>query len=269
MTQYLTRRELREAERAGKLSAPEPEAVSDTSAEVSEPTPAEIDSISAPEGVAIESAEAPAAQTLPPAGQFLSRRERRLAEASVLAPVEPVAAEETQVAEVYTESVTVIPDVIYAAIEQAESEPEPAPRLELEEPSADFTGSNLLAEPSTKSIVLDIAPEAIALPLDTGEIVSTGSISIIADPTTGSLTGGLDGLNVDDADRVDAVTGVITLVEPVSALDLINQRVSVGVVPDEVLRKGWWLPWAYGALGLGLAVATIIATITIISALGD
>jgi hypothetical protein len=138
----------------------------------------------------------------------------------------------------------------------------------LDLPPADFTGTNLLAEPSTQSIVLDVAPEAIALPIETGEIAITGSITVLTDPTTGSMTGGLDGIELDNADRQDAVTGVISIVEPVSALDIINQRVNVGVVPKSVLRKGWWRPWAMGVAGLVMAVAAILATITILNALG-
>jgi hypothetical protein len=163
-----------------------------------------------------------------------------------------------------------VPEVILAAIEEATAEteiPDLSPSADIS--AADFTGSNLLAEPSTQSIVLDIAPEAISLPLETLDGVSTGSISILPDPNTGTLTGALDGLVVDSADRVDAVTGVITMVDPVSAMDVINQRVNVAVVPDDALRKNWWQAWAYGALGVGLAVATIVATIAIISAVGE
>jgi hypothetical protein len=126
----------------------------------------------------------------------------------------------------------------------------------------------LLAEPSTQSIVLEVAPEAIALPIETGEIAITGSITVLTDPNTGSMTAGLDGLDLDNADRQDAVTGVISIVEPVSALDIINSRVNVGVVPKSVLRKGWWRPWAMGVAGVIMAVAAILATITILNALG-
>jgi hypothetical protein len=61
---------------------------------------------------------------------------------------------------------------------------------------------------------------------------------------------------------------VISIVEPVSALEIINQRVNVGVVPKSVLRKGWWRPWVMGVAGVIMAVAAIVATITILNALG-
>jgi hypothetical protein len=235
---------------------------------VVEPT-LEVEDVPQPEATQqIEAQGTPAATEV-----FLSRRERRLAEASGVAPAVETAPSEVSHRE--PESITetspvVVSDVILAAMEEVALEESAPISTQVEERSApDFSSSSMLAEPSTQSIVLDVAPEAISLPLDTGEIFSTGSIAILPDPVTGSLTGALDGLNVDDADRLDAVTGVITTVDPVSALDVINQRVTVGVVPGDMLRKGWWQPWAYGALGLGLAVATIIATITIVTALGE
>ena len=259
MTQYLTRREMREAERAGLTAKPE---IVDQQFEAQD----------VPQSVVVQEVEPP---STPAASEvFVSRRERRLAEANGASPiVESAASERAQViSEPITEtSPVVVSDVILAAMEEAALEAAAAEPMAAASQSQapDFSSSNMLAEPSTQSIVLDVAPEAISLPLDTGEIFSTGSIAILPDPVTGSLTGALDGLNVDDADRMDAVTGVITTVDPVSALDVINQRVTVGVVPGDMLRKGWWQPWAYGALGLGLAVATIIATITIVTALGE
>lgn len=257
MTQYLTRRELREAERAGLAPQPAPPAVSLEAEVIAEP-------------VVIQEA---APQTIAAPEVFLSRRERRLAEANgtVAVVAQPVHEQVKVELDSSTETApVVVSDVILAAMEEVALEAvAPIAISATDSEAPEFSSSSMLAEPSTQSIVLDVAPEAISLPLDTGEIFSTGSIAILPDPVTGSLTGALDGLNVDDADRMDAVTGVITTVDPVSALDVINQRVTVGVVPGDMLRKGWWQPWAYGVLGLGLAVATIIAAITIVSALGE
>lgn len=262
MTQYLTRRELRELERTGKLpqeASVEPEvSITETAQEVVDAGPL---------------LAATASEPVQPEPQvFLSRRELRAAE---LAKSGGVASEEiTPSPELPSEPSepvpVVVPDVILEAIAEVEAElpvPEKVDYVEIS--AADFTGSNLLAEPSTQSLVLEVAPEAISLPIDTLDGTSTGSISILPDPSTGSLTGALDGLTVDTADRVDAVTGVITLVEPVSAMDVINQRVTVGVVPDEALRKGVWQSWAYGTLGVLLGIATIIATIAIVNAVGE
>ena len=272
MTEFLTRRELREAERKGRLVSAvesEPEVLSP---EASSAAPSDFQ----PEPASTIPTPAPAPVVAP--APLMSRREMRLAEAAAqsLQPAAPQPYAEPISELEYTDRIisepipVLVPEVILAAIEEATAETEVAPATtSVDISTADFTGSNFLAEPSTQSIVLDISPEAISLPLETLDGVSTGSISILPDPNTGTLTGALDGLIVDSADRVDAVTGVISMVDPVSAIDVINQRVTMAVVPDEALRKDWWQAWAYGALGVGLAVATIVATIAIISAVGE
>lgn len=266
MTQFLTRREMREAERNGQLiTLPEAEATAPVSEEVAPQVIVAVD-FAGSESFAVAPNQAP---------RLLTRREARLAESNPdysSAPESTEANPEVAPYEaVVSESLPVlVPEVIMAAIEEATAETELPPTSGSQGLlSVEFTGSNLLAEPSTQSIVLDIAPEAISLPLDTLNGLSTGSIAILPDPNTGTLTGSLDGLVVDNADRVDAVTGVITMVDPVSAMDVINQRVTMAVVPDDALRKDWWQAWAYGALGVGLAVATVVATISIISAVGE
>lgn len=264
MTQYLTRREMREAERAGKL-VPSPAEQLEATSDSAVLTQAQV--VDVPES----SAALPASEEQ----VFMTRRERRLAEAGGAAVTQVQSRDDSAAAaseaEPSTESTPIfVSEAILAAIEEvtAESEITQAP-VATEISITEFTGSNLLAEPSTQSLVLDIAPEAISLPIETLDGTSTGSISILPDPNTGTLTGSLDGLAVDTADRVDAVTGVISMVEPVSARDVISQRVTFGVVPDEALRKGFWQTWAYAALGVGLAIATIVATIAIITAIGE
>ena len=129
-----------------------------------------------------------------------------------------------------------------------------------------FTGTNLLAEPSTQSIILQSTTEAISLPMDTGEIFTTGSISIVSDPATATHTAGfdLDGITEDQ----ESIFGVVSTVSPISAMDFIDQRSSMGVVPQSVLRRGWWKPWALAVCALVLAIAAILATITILGAIG-
>ncbi len=263
MTEQLTRRQLRELERSGQLPVPtfEPELTQQPSYEP------EAVVIEVPSPLTEEAGFEPPVAPSAPIG--LTRRELRELERQGKSPA---AAIEPEIARPATDSVEItLPDV--------EVEDEGAASAELEQivesdfsaldlPPADFTGTNLLAEPSTQSIVLEVAPEAIALPIETGEIAITGSITVLTDPNTGSLTAGLDGIELDNADRQDAVTGVISIVEPVSALDIINQRLNVGVVPKSVLRKGWWRPWVMGIAGVIMTVAAIVATITILNALG-
>lgn len=136
--------------------------------------------------------------------------------------------------------------------------------IDVEIPEDGLRGANYLGEPSTQAILLQSAPEAMSLSVDTGEIFTTGSIAILPDPT-GSTTGALDGI---DLDSEEAVTGVISIVDPVSAKELIDQRSPLGVVPSNVLRKGWWRPWAVGLFSILMAVAAILASITIFNSLG-
>lgn len=262
MTEQLTRRQLRELERLGQLPTPTI-AAEPAQQDIFEPQP----SVSYDEPQTNYGASEPVAAETGTTG--LTRRELRELERKGKLPEVRTAPE---VARPATDSVEItLPDV------QVDDEKVASAELEqivvsdfsaLDLPPADFTGTNLLAEPSTQSIVLEVAPEAIALPIETGEIAITGSITVLTDPNTGSMTAGLDGIELDNADRQDAVTGVISIVEPVSALDIINQRVNVGVVPKSVLRKGWWRPWAMGIAGVVMAVAAILATITILNALG-
>ena len=256
MTEQLTRRQLRELERSGQLPAP-----------VIELEPLQ-DIFEAPEAVA-EVVQEVSDQPVVSSPVGLTRRELRELERQGKAPVVQSVPEISKPA---TDSVEItLPDIEVEDEEVASAELEQIVVSDfsaLDLPPADFTGTNLLAEPSTQSIVLEVAPEAIALPIETGEIAITGSITVLTDPNTGSMTAGLDGIDLDNADRQDSVTGVISIVEPISALDIINSRVNVGVVPKSVLRKGWWRPWAMGVAGVIMTVAAIFATITILNALG-
>jgi hypothetical protein len=133
----------------------------------------------------------------------------------------------------------------------------------------EFTGQNLLAEPTTASIVLERAPEAISIPIDTAEIAITGSIAVVTDPMTSPSSATFDGAELDQISLSDdSVTGVMSVVEPISALELIEQRADDGVVPSAVLRKGWWKPWAIGIGSILLTAATVIAVLLILSAVG-
>lgn len=240
-TPALTRRQLRElAERAQPTEVQESEFVVEQQAvaspvtsviaqAISEVAAEEADELTAQsrlEAPVTLDAEQPRRRVLPPVG---SRREFRT-EIPVVA--EPISLE--------------------------------APIVEI--PEDGFRGANYLGEPSTQSIMLEIAPEAIALPIETGEIVTTGSIAILPEVSS-ATTGGFDGPELDVTE--DAVTGVLSVVDPVSAQALIDERSGFGVVPEGVLRKGWWRPWVVGAISIAMAIAAILASITIFNALGE
>lgn len=231
MTQYATRRELREAERRGLVPQ-----------FTAEPEPA-----------------AQPASTLPNVDlKNLTRRQMKELglfdnpEKLFAAPAAPVAVPE----EPKPESI---------------SQPLPLTIPEIDFPKTDFNEQNFLAEPTTASIVLERAPEAIVLPIDTGEIaISTNSIQVVTDPMTSPTTGNFDGSELDQIILSDdAVTGIISVVEPISALDLIDQRAASGVVPSSILSKGWWKPWAIGIGAILLTVAAVLAIFFMLNAVGS
>lgn len=278
MTQYLSRRERRVAEKSG---IPEELTTPQTTGQSAIPV-VELESISIPTAVPQTPLAEPeqnwptteaAEQALPTsnptevaasAAPILSRRALRDAERSgkpiaIAAEVkQEVTIDVTPQALAPEESVSPASQVVSEIYDSTDEEP------------VTFTGTNLLAEPSTQSIVLEVVPEAVSLPIDvTGEIVSTGSIAVIPDTTAAIVTATMDGSQLDQVAMKDAVTGVISVVEPVSALSVISERENVGVVPEATLRKGWWIKWLIGVGALVMTVAAVWATLTILELIGN
>jgi hypothetical protein len=207
-------------------------------------------------------------------GRPLTRRELRLAQergadaaptTTERAAVTPPASKsliESLAAEAETEAEL---DAAAATVADAAK---PAATTSATDASAPFTGSNLLSEPKTQSIVLTQVPEAVSLPTHTGEITTTGSITILSDSAEKVLTGSLDGAELDRAAAADAVTGAMSVVSPVSALAVIKSREGVAVVPSRALRRGWWQPWLVAIAGLAMLAATTYTTIIILNAIG-
>lgn len=244
MTQYATRREQREAERRGLVpqatAAPEPVAQPMTTlqnVDVKNMTRRQMKEL----GIFDNPEKLLSASTTP-----------------VLAPQLPVVAPATPVA---TPEPPKVEEV---------SQPTPLTIPDIEFPKTDFNEQTYLAEPTTASIVLERAPEAIVLPIDTGEIAITNSIQVVTDPITSPTTGNFDGSELDQIILSDdAVTGVISVVEPISALDLIDQRAASGVVPSSVLSRGWWKPWAIGIGAILMTVAAVLAIFFMLNAVGS
>jgi len=156
-----------------------------------------------------------------------------------------------------------------ASVEVPVSESAPTP-IEMpmvfpETEAPDFMGNNLLAEPSTQSIVLDIIPDAVTMPIGMSfDSLATGSISIIPEQSVADITGAISGIQTDNSTLKDTVTGAISVIEPVSALAVIAERRHHSVLPMTSLRRGWWQPYAvaFGILAMlgaaGYAVFLIL-----------
>ena len=244
MTEQLTRRQMREAERGGA-----PAAVAQTQSEITLPASDNNKTTPATNSV----------QPAPPLTRRALREQGLLAKSSE---------ERVKPAQVEAESRPQIPREAAAGSRRSfrnqEVQSIEAPDVSIAEP--EFTGSNLLAEPSTESIVLDRAPEAIELPIETGEITVTGSIQIVTDSNS-QVSTSTDAIDLDTELDEEAVTGVLSTTEPISALALIGERSSTGVVPAS-MNRGRWKPVAFAAGSVALAVATIWATLVIIGAAG-
>ena len=228
MTQYTTRRALREAERKGLVAEP------------------------------VQT------QTQQPVIDYKNLTRRQMKELGIFddpSKLQSISESQVQVAVVEEAKLEYQPPV--------QSQPAIIEIPVFDVPVTEFTGQNLIAEPTSASIVLERAPEAISIPIDTAEIAITGSISVVTDPITPPNSTTFDGIEIDQISLSDdAVTGVMSVVEPISALDLIEQRADDGVVPSAVLRKGWWKPWAIGIGAVLLLAAAAIAILFILNAVG-
>lgn len=188
----------------------------------------------------------------------VSRRElRRLAESeSVAAPFSPEAQIEaapesplvidhsdSSSIEVETPSVNTSADVLSVDALRTEAVADSVAEAAAE--PVDFQGKNLLAEPSTQSIVLDVIPDAVTMPINLStDGLATGSISIIPEQSVSDVTGAIAGIKTDESTLKDTVTGAVSVIEPVSALAVIAERRHHAVLPMTSLRRGWWQPYA-------------------------
>jgi len=262
VTEYQSRRERREAEAAQEKSRRSPEKTSALQASDTLTPPRERAAMVTE--AAVRPAEAwseqtPAQSIDPHAG--LTRRERRMVESGDNPP--------ERVATTPPPSMVIAQSLTEVDQDQPEARAGGSSGIASGESSDSmFTGTNLLSEPKTQSIVLPVVPE-LALPsTSTGEILTTGSISILSEPVESIITGSLDGIELDRLGAADAVTGALSVVQPVSALTVIRERESVAVVPTRTLRRGWWQPWLIGAAALLMLGAAIFTTLLILEAVG-
>lgn len=126
----------------------------------------------------------------------------------------------------------------------AEQEPhaEQEPEVEQEQPAElspfQISGS-LVLEPQTNSIVITQVPDALlagSIVTETGEILTTGAIEIIAPPATGEIEVIPDSPDADSADAIDSATEYVSSVAPIRSSGVMNSKAKIGVLPGK-LRK--------------------------------
>ncbi len=264
MTEFMSRRERREAEKSGQLPTETP--TTETPNQQSKPvltSTTQAASVVSSESASLASGSAP-----------LSRRELRELERSGASSSQisgTTAGTTAQTTVALSETIAQIdPQAKVAAPEPAIVLPEVSLSSQVsvvERPS--FADPVYAAEPSTNSIVLDRIPDAVGVPIEvTGEIITTGSIAILTEPVNTVLTGPLDDRALDSISANDAVTGAITIVEPVSALEVIKSRPNQSVLPERSLRTGWWKPLLLAVATLAMVAAAVAAAFVIINTLG-
>jgi hypothetical protein len=236
--QFLTRRDLREAERKGK-SVSEVVAPVEVAAQVAVVAPAEVEvpvanePIAAAEVVSYDSqpvVEAPAVSN-----PFLSRRQLREFEKRGIAPSAIVA-----------QPVVETPANVVAEVQQ------PAPVAQYDEVLAEaeepitsgiqlFSVSpNLNIEPQTASIV--VVPEDPLANLnlhitETGELLKTGSIELPKLSTnTGEISTILDATEVDEAIVQDSISGYVSTIAPLRASGVVNTAGKIVIMPTRLAR---------------------------------
>jgi hypothetical protein len=98
---------------------------------------------------------------------------------------------------------------------------------------------SLVLEPQTNSIVITQVPDALlagSIVTETGEILTTGAIEIIAPPATGEIEIIPDSPDADSADAIDSATEYVSSVAPIRSSGVMNSKAKIGVLPGK-LRK--------------------------------
>jgi hypothetical protein len=187
-------------------------------------------------------------------------------EAPKFFPLVPVASAATSQVDAQAEPVieqAQVPELAPASdvAETSETEPEVAP--ELAEPDAQelspfqISGS-LVLEPQTNSIVINEVPDALfagAIVTETGEVLTTGAIEIIAPPATGEIEIIPDSPDADSPDAIDSATEFVSSVAPIRSSGVMNSKAKIGVLPGK-LRKSM----EHVVLATTLAVSIITVT---------
>jgi hypothetical protein len=152
-------------------------------------------------------------------------------DASVQTEVEPP---EVGVAEATVLPETPVEQESIAVVEETAVEQDPAPEL-----SPFQISGSLVLEPQTNSIVITQVPDALlggSIMTETGEILTTGAIEIIAPPATGEIEIIPDSPDADSADAIDSATEYVSSVAPIRSSGVMNSKAKIGVLPGK-LRK--------------------------------
>ena len=156
-------------------------------------------------------------------------------------PLVPVASEPVSEGDAAPEAL-IQAEPEHTDVEVPDAVVEQVPVVEQEQPAElspfQISGS-LVLEPQTNSIVITQVPDALlagSIVTETGEILTTGAIEIIAPPATGEIEVIPDSPDADSADAIDSATEYVSSVAPIRSSGVMNSKAKIGVLPGK-LRK--------------------------------
>jgi hypothetical protein len=258
--QFVSRRQAREAERAGRVP------------EVSAPAELVGDEVVAEQTA--EPAVVPAAETF--GLNFPPLTKSQLVQMGRIEDHQDVSETSSEVSSVQVSSASVQhisttgvvnpyapkgEPVTQAPTDQVNLAPYDSTLAEAEEPITEqlfAVSPNLNVEPQTASIIIDnfepLDNISIAIS-ETGEMLKTGSIELPNISTnTGEMATILDAAQVDEAIAQDSVAGFVSTIAPLRASGVVNTAGKIGIMPQKSARNqgSGWL-----ALTLSIVMVTI------------
>lgn len=129
----------------------------------------------------------------------------------------------------------------------------------------DFRQRDMFAELPTNTFTLDTVPEAMSKEIyydEYGEPLTTGTIRIITESVGIVTSPELD--NISDVDQIaatDAVVGYVSTVEPVSAAAVIRDRRATEVLPKNSLSRSRVMTTVTSVTGVAMILAGIAALV--------
>lgn len=248
--EFLTRRQIRDLERAGQ-PVPRPEAKPELTATAAFTLPPElIDPV-----LALKAEEASTELTR------RDLRENQVVSKGQIWPLLPVTnkAVSAPVTEVASAQITALGNEA-AMSENTEMSISPPPEGAVEEGLFEVS-PNLSLEPQTASLVIDQVNDITNWThvLHNGDILQTGSITLpILSTNTGEMALVADAAAADNAVNADATTGYVSSITPVRASEVGNFGAQIDIVPSKHQRGEGQL---YLALTISVGLVAVGALI--------
>jgi hypothetical protein len=119
---------------------------------------------------------------------------------------------------------------------------------EIEAESQPLTAKSYIYQESSNTVTIDSIPDSLST--DNGDLLLTNSESIeVVTGSHSSMSAVMDDLKYDSEDQKDTVTGRISLVDPVSAKLVADSREPEIIVPGKIVVKNRAVSITFAVLG--------------------